>query len=364
MWWLVYCYIFLFSFVLAYLLVPLCRKLAGVTGFVSCPHPDKMGDNVVPLLGGLAIYGAFMLTVALHYLALVLAQHTSLANLVPAVVIKSIPGMLRQSQKLLAFLFGGLFILGVGLVDDRWDLKPLIKLGCQVAVAIFVAHSGIRGILFIRNTLINSAATVVWIIVIINAFNFLDNMDGLCAGVAVIASLFFFFTSATLGQFFISLMLIVLAGSVLGFLRYNFSPASIYMGDAGSMFIGYVLAILTVLATYYSKESQTIFPVILPVIVLAVPLYDLATVVLMRFRRGIPVFKASPHHFSFRLLSLGMNQRGATLLIYLITFCSGIAALLLPRVGTTGAILILIQTMAMLIIIALLERYGRTRNPR
>jgi len=362
MWWLVYLYIFLFSFALAYALVPLCRRLARVTGFMSQPHPDKMGEEAVPLLGGLAIYAAFVLTVTLHYLALALVKNTALVNVVPAVVIENIPGVFRQSQKLLAFLFGGLFIFGIGLIDDRWNMRPILKLGFQAAVALFMVINGIRITFFVMNVFISSAATVIWIVVIINAFNFLDNMDGLCAGVAAIAALFFFFVSSTLEEFFISLMLIILAGSALGFLKYNFSPASIYLGDAGSMFIGYVMAVLTIMATFYSREHRTIFPVILPIIVLALPLYDMATVILMRMRRKIPVYKASPHHFSFRLLSLGMNQRGATLLIYLITFCIGIAAVLLPRVkGSTGAILILIQTMAILVIIALLERYGRNK---
>jgi UDP-GlcNAc:undecaprenyl-phosphate/decaprenyl-phosphate GlcNAc-1-phosphate transferase len=361
MWWLVYCYMFIFSFGLTFVLVPLCRKLAPLTGFVSNPHPDKMGETPVPLLGGLAIYAGFTLTVALHFLFLSLFRNTSLVELVPDTVLKNIPGVLAQSKKLLAFLFGGMIIFLVGLIDDRWEMKPLVKLACQVGVAFFIAVCGIKITFFIRSDLLSTLATVLWIVTVINAFNFFDNMDGLCAGVAAIASIFFFFTSATMHEFFISLMLTVIAGSLLAFLRFNFSPASIYMGDAGSMFIGYVLASLTVLATYYSTSQQTFFPVILPVIVLAVPLYDLAVVMLMRVRRGLSVFKASPHHFSFRLLSLGMSVRNATLMIYLITFCTGLAAVLLPHVGTTGAVLVLIQVMVILIIIGLLERHGRSK---
>ena len=362
MWWLVYFYMFIFSFALTFALVPLCRKLAPRTGFVSNPHPDKMGETPVPLLGGLAIYAGFTLTVALHFVFLALFRHTSLAEVVPDAVLRNIPGMLAQSKKLLAFLFGGMIIFLIGLIDDRWEMKPFVKLICQIGVAFFVAICGIRATFFIRSDLLSTLTTVVWIVAVINAFNFFDNMDGLCAGVAAIASIFFFFTSATMHEFFISLMLTVIAGSLLAFLRFNFSPASIYMGDAGSMFIGYVLASLTVLATYYSTSQQTLFPVILPVIVLAVPLYDLAVVMLMRFRRGLSVFKASPHHFSFRLLSLGMSVRSATLMIYLITFCTGLAAVLLPHVGTTGAVLVLIQVMVILIIIGLLERHGRSKS--
>lgn len=362
MWWLVYVYMLIFSCALTLLIVPLCRKLARATGFVSRLHPEKMSSEPVPLLGGLAIYAGFALTVALHYLALVLVSHTALEEFVPEFILFRVPGVLMQSKKLTVFLFGGLFIFLVGLIDDRWELKPLIKLLLQVAVALFVVLNGIRGTVFIKSSLISSLLTVVWIVTIINAFNFFDNMDGLCAGVAAIAALFFFFTSATLEEFFISLMLIVLVGTLLGFLKYNFSPASIYMGDAGSMFTGYVLSVLTILATYYSKTQQTLFPVILPVVVLSVPLYDLAVVMLMRLRRGLSVFKASPHHFSFRLLSLGMNTRGAALLIYLITFCTGLAAVLLPRVSTAGAIIVLIQVMVILIIVGLLEHYGRYKT--
>jgi len=362
MWWFVYLYMFVFSFVLTYLLVPLCRRIAPQTGFVSNPHPEKMGERAVPLLGGLAIYAGFTLTVTGHYIFLALFRNTSLAALVPAAVHQNIPGILAQSKKLIAFLFGGLVIFIMGLIDDRWEMKPVVKLICQIAVAFLIAMCGIRATFFVRSTILSTLVTVAWLVTVINAFNFFDNMDGLCAGVAAISSIFFFFTSATLEEFFISLMLVVIAGTLLAFLRFNFNPASIYMGDAGSMFIGYVLAALTVLATYYSRAQQTIFPVILPVIVLAVPLYDLAVVVLMRFRRGLSVFKASPHHFSFRLLSLGMSVRGATLMIYLITCCTGIAAVLLPLVGTTGAVLVLIQVMVILIIIGLLEQYGRNKS--
>ncbi len=360
MWALVYAYIFVFSVVLSLLLVPLTRKLALRYGFLSKPHPDKAAAGPTPLLGGLAIYFSFALTILLHWALLVaLKNSTLLMRFVPEQVIHYIPGVVKQSGRLLSVVGGGFLITVLGLIDDKRGLSPSWKLAGQVACALAVILSGIRITLFLPGFLPGCILTLVWIVAVTNAFNFLDNMDGLCAGVAAIASLLFFLTAAYLEQYFVALVLLAVAGSVLGFLRYNFPPASIFMGDAGSMFIGYTLACLTVVATFYSPESRTFLPVVLPVVVLAIPLYDLITVTFVRWRKKLPVFKASKDHFSFRLLNLGMSSRGAVLFIYLLTFCIGIGATQLPKLDLAGVMVVLVQSVTVLAIVALLEHFGK-----
>ncbi len=360
MWLLVYTYIFAFSLVLSLWLVPVARTLAVRHGFLAKPHPEKASAERTPLLGGAAIYLSFALTILLHWAFLLIFRRSSLLEaIVPQQVIHYIPGLIKQSGRLLAILGGGFLIAVVGLVDDKRDLSPLWKLAGQIVCALVVIIAGVRVTLFIPGVLPGALFTLLWIVALTNAFNFLDNMDGLCAGVAAITSLLFFFTAAYTEQYFVSLILLALAGSSLGFLRYNFTPASIFMGDAGSMFLGYTLACLTVVATFYSSESQTYFPVVLPVVVLAIPLYELITVTFIRQRKKRSMFKPSKDHFSFRLATLGMSQRGAVLFIYLLTFCIGLSATQLPKVDMVGVIVILVQCVTILALVTVLEHFGK-----
>jgi UDP-GlcNAc:undecaprenyl-phosphate GlcNAc-1-phosphate transferase len=292
-------------------------------------------------------------------LLLTLKDSALLARVVPPQVLHYIPGVIKQTGRLLSIILGGALIVVLGLVDDKRELRPLWKLVGQTVCSLAVVLSGIRITLFIPGFLPGCLLTLLWIVALTNAFNLLDNMDGLSAGVAAIASLLFFLTAAYLKQYFVSLILLALAGSTLGFLRYNFPPASIFMGDAGSMFLGYMLACLTVVATFYSPGSRTFFPVILPVVVLAIPLYELITVTFIRWRKALPVFKPSKDHFSFRLTNLGMSPRSAVLFIYLLTFCIGIGATQLPKVDLLGVAVVFVQSVAILVVVALLEHFGK-----
>ncbi len=360
MWALVYAYIFVFSLVVSLLCVPVARRLAQRLGIVSKTHPDKAASGPTPLLGGVAIYFGFAFTILLHWgLLLFLRDSALLKAIVPQAVLDYIPGVIKQSGRLLSIIFGGLLIVVLGIIDDKRELRPLWKLSGQVVCSLAIVLAGVRITLFIPGFLPGCLLTILWIVALTNAFNFLDNMDGLSAGVAAVASLLFFFTAAYLNQYFVSLILLALAGSTLGFLRYNFPPASIFMGDAGSMFLGYTLACLTVIATFYSGESRTFFPVILPVVVLAIPLYELVTVSFIRWRKNVPVFRASRDHFSFRLVKLGMTRRGAVLFIYLLTFCIGVGATQLPKVDLLGVAVVFVQSVAILVVVALLEHFGK-----
>jgi UDP-GlcNAc:undecaprenyl-phosphate GlcNAc-1-phosphate transferase len=349
---------------LASALVPVCRRVARRSGVLATPHPDKAEIRPTPLMGGVAIFAAFAVTVLGAYVLMLLVRSGALVSVVPEAVRQYAAGVVNQSTKLAVVLVGGLCVLVLGLIDDKCGLGPVPKLVVELAVAIAVVLFGVRLSVFVPSAVLGGVVTVVWILVVINAMNFLDNMDGLAAGVVAIAAFFFLLTAIQYEQFFVSAMLAVLVGAVVGFLFYNVHPASIFMGDAGSLFLGYMLAVLTILGTYYRPERPTTFPIVVPLVVLAVPLYEMATVTAIRLKKGLSPFKASKHHFSFRMRGLGLGVRGAVGFICLVTACTGVAALLLPQLDTTGAILDLLLVALVLTLVALLEYWGGRRARR
>jgi len=202
--------------------------------------------------------------------------------------------------------------------------------------------------------------SVLWIVAITNAFNFMDNMDGLSAGVGLIACIVLAGACFKMGQLFVPGALLVTAGALAGFLLFNFPPAKIFMGDGGSTVVGYLIGCLSLLGTYYSTASQqdhqpAVYSVFIPVVVLAVPLYDVLTVIVLRIREGRSPFAGDQRHFSHRLLSRGLSVRNAVLTIYLITFITAITATFLTYADLFTAVLILIQVAAILTVLAVLE---------
>jgi UDP-GlcNAc:undecaprenyl-phosphate GlcNAc-1-phosphate transferase len=167
-----------------------------------------------------------------------------------------------------------------------------------------------------------------------------------------------------LGEFFISLILVAFMGSLLGFLTYNWSPASIFLGDCGSLFIGYVMASLTLLERYVSHASSSYFPVLMPVLVLAMPLLDTATVVVIRLKEGRPIYVGDSRHISHRLVSLGLSPQTAVLVIYLITFCLGMGAASLADATPVETLLILLQSAGMVTLVLILLFFERRVLPR
>jgi UDP-GlcNAc:undecaprenyl-phosphate GlcNAc-1-phosphate transferase len=209
--------------------------------------------------------------------------------------------------------------------------------------------------------------TVLWITAITNAFNFLDNMDGLSAGVAAVCTTAFLITALSIQQWFVAAALALLLGALLGFLCFNFPPASIFMGDSGSLLIGLVLGVLTVRTTFLPPDRDLgagWYAVFAPVIVLALPLYDLIVVSAIRILNGRSPFVGDTNHFSHRLVARGMSRRTAVLCLYLVTAATAVAAIILPHVRTTSAALLIFgQTLLILGVVALLEQHPLPPNP-
>jgi UDP-GlcNAc:undecaprenyl-phosphate GlcNAc-1-phosphate transferase len=258
----------------------------------------------------------------------------------------------------------------VGLADDVFGDRFHVgaKAFGQLLAAAVLILADVRTS-FLPYEWMNTAVTLLWIVGITNAFNLLDNMDGLAAGVALVASFVLLLNAVSLSEFFISLVLAAFMGSLLGFLLFNFlhiGTSRIFLGDCGSLFVGFVMASLTLLERYLSHASNTLFPVLMPVLVLAVPILDTFTVIVIRLREGRPIYVGDSRHLSHRLVSLGLSPRQAVLFIWLATFCLGLGALTLPHATQSRAVLVLTQAagfVALLLILLFVERRSEERLP-
>lgn len=349
--------LFLVSYALSVNLVPWVRTNAVRLGLLDLPGARKVHRVPTPLGGGIAVFVATNVPIV-GGLVVAWLLRDGAPDWVPALLARHLPGLLSKASSVLVIVGGGVVLFALGLVDDRTGLGPRIKLAVQVAVALSVALLGVRVSLFVEAPWFGVLVTVGWVVLVTNSFNLLDNMDGLTSGVALIAALLFFWVAVQTGQWFVACYLLVLAGATAGFLRHNFPPATIFLGDAGSLFIGYQISILTVVSTFY-ESRYTVFPVALPILILAVPLFDTASVVWIRWREGRPIFVGDKKHLSHRFVEAGMSPTEAVLVIYLLTLAAGIGAVILYRTDTIGAGLLLLQLLVLLAVVGLLERAGR-----
>jgi UDP-GlcNAc:undecaprenyl-phosphate GlcNAc-1-phosphate transferase len=359
-WLLAYFYIFDVSFLLALVLTPLFRRLSYRWGFLDQPESErKIHSQAMPLMGGAAVLLAFAVNVVFNYLVVMpLVYRYGLPLLDVAELAQHREGAIMAGPRLAVLLLGGAGMVALGMRDDKDDLHAGWKFFWQTVIALAVALIGIRVKLFGELWWLNCAVTVAWILVITNAMNFLDNMDGLCAGVGLICALLFAFIAGVQQQYFVCVLALAFAGALLGFLPYNFKPASIFLGDMGSHFVGYMLAVLPVMATFYRPDSPTWLPVLIPLLVLAVPLLDMGMVMWIRIRNGKPVYHGDVNHISHRLVRLGLPQSWAVTLIYLITLTLGLGATVLLWSELTAAIIVIIQALCVFAIVTLLERFG------
>jgi UDP-GlcNAc:undecaprenyl-phosphate GlcNAc-1-phosphate transferase len=353
------------------------RRFGPQWGLVDKPGHRKIHSTIMPTGGGLAIWLGIVGPLAVGQLAVWIlyacgfgVKHAgppdgSLTGLVAL----HLGGLMQQSGKLWTILAGGTVLTLLGILDDRFGLSWKLRLGVETVVAVALVALGWRMSLFIDAPWLSGALSVLWIVGLINSFNMLDNMDGLSAGVAAIAATILAVVmlavpspATHLPQLFIGGFLLVIVGSLLGFLGHNRPPARLFMGDAGSYLIGYLLAVITLTATFAGANLPK-YVNLAPLCVLAVPLYDTLTVVVIRLRAGRSPFVGDRNHFSHRLVELGMTKGQAVLTIYLATATCGLGALLLHEVDALGAIVILALVACTLLLVAILETAGRRNRP-
>lgn len=301
---------------------PLWRKWCERTGTIDDPGHRKIHSKPIPLAGGLAVMTGLLVPLILGVLiAFIPSFHTNAVGLFQH-------GFSRRGVELAGITFGALGMLFLGLWDDRSELRPGIKFSGQLLVALIVAASGVRITLFIDSLLFSYFITVLWILTVVNAFNFMDNMNGLCAGLGTIASIYFATISASYGEYLVAAISFLVAGALLGFLPYNFPKASAFLGDAGSHLVGYLMAVLAILPHFYTPKHPHVLAVLIPLVILAIPLGDLLSVVILRWKIGQPFYVGDNNHLSHRLVRAGCTPTFAVIVIWLLAAATGALAFL------------------------------------
>jgi UDP-GlcNAc:undecaprenyl-phosphate/decaprenyl-phosphate GlcNAc-1-phosphate transferase len=328
------------------LTLPCWRAWSRRAGLVDDPGHRKIHDSPIPLAGGLAVLSGVcipvLLGVGLVFVELrgrspsvteadslkpsqaaqpsVLAPVPSAkAQLLDSATAKLVAyGFGRRAVQLTAIVIGALGMVCLGLIDDRCELRPALKFGGQLLIAVLVAAAGVRVTLFVPNLVFSYLVTILWILTVTNALNFMDNMNGLCTGLGAIGAWCFALVAAAQGHYLVALLAFLTCGALLGFLPYNFPRASAFLGDSGSHLVGYLLAVLAILPHFYTPQRPRVLAVFAPLLILAVPLLDLAWVVVVRWRMGQPFYRGDTNHLSHRLVRRGLNPVQAVLLIWLL----------------------------------------------
>jgi UDP-GlcNAc:undecaprenyl-phosphate GlcNAc-1-phosphate transferase len=309
--------IILASGLISFVATPLARRLAQSINFFDNPEKRKIHLTPVPMLGGVAIY----------------------IGMVAALTMSN----LHPYRELTGVVGGATVVTLFGLWDDRYGMRPLVKMAGQAIAAGVLIGSGIQATLF-PSQILNVALTLLWVIGITNAINFLDNMDGLAAGITMVASGFFFAMAIIEELGLVASLAAATLGASVGFLYYNFKPASLFMGDAGSMLLGFVLAVLGIKLKFVGRPLSVTW--MIPIVILGVPIFDATLVVISRIRRSKPVYQAGKDHTSHRLVAvLGVTQARAVMTLYLIAAVLGLLAIML-RDATS------LQARALLVILA------------
>lgn len=325
--------ILVFGFATSLGLTPLSRQIAMRLGVVDKPNQRKIHHDHKPLMGGLAIYVAFTLSLLLF----------------------SPPQHLIQLGAVLA---GAAFLALVGLLDDRYELGIKTKLVAQFIAALAVVVTGIQIHLF-KIPILDYAATILWLMTLSNAVNFLDNMDGLTAGLSAIAGGFFMVIAYLEGLTLVSSLAAAVLGSAIGFLVYNFNPASTFMGDMGALVLGFVLGVLGIKLEFGEQPLSVTWMV--PLLVLALPLFDICLVVFTRLSEGRSPGQAGKDHTSHRLMSLGLSQRQTLAVLYAACIFFGTLGLLVRAAPTEAAFRVGIAGLALLAVLFVVMLFVRKK---
>jgi UDP-GlcNAc:undecaprenyl-phosphate GlcNAc-1-phosphate transferase len=310
------------AFLTTLLALPLWRKWCLRVNLVDDPGARKIHDKPIPLAGGLAVLTGILLP--LFAGAILLKLHVAKISSAGLIV----HGLDRRALELAAIAFGAIAITFLGWLDDKHELKPLPKFAGQFLIALLVAIACKRITLFVPSLFFSYAITILWLLTVINAFNFMDNMNGLCAGLGAIGAWKFGVIAGADGEYLVALIALLVCGALVGFLPWNFPNARAFLGDAGSHLVGYLLAVLAILPHFYTRQNPHPLAVLSPLFVLAIPLIDLAQVVIFRTLKRKPFWIGDTNHLSHRLVQLGLNRTKAVLLLWLAAAIIGCIALL------------------------------------
>jgi UDP-GlcNAc:undecaprenyl-phosphate/decaprenyl-phosphate GlcNAc-1-phosphate transferase len=328
------------SLIIAFSATPIAKKLAFKVGAVDIPKDSRrMHKRAIAKLGGMAMVSGFFITI--------------LFNLVISLIDKSSP--LKPSYQLLGLLIGILIIVIMGLIDDLKGLSAKYKLIFQLAAAIVVVIFGTKIQIvtnpfsetgFALSPVIYYPLTIMWIVGITNAINFIDGLDGLAAGISSIAALSLFFVSVINGRWDAAILTAALAGATLGFLPYNFNPAKIFMADTGSNFLGFTLGVISIQGTL---KSYAAIAIAIPLLVLGLPLFDTVFAILRRIVKGKSIMEADRGHLHHRLIDMGLSHKQSVVIMYIFSAALGLCAIVLADKGIFTAIILVILISAFII---------------
>jgi len=331
------------------------RALARRFDILDRPGPRKCHLAPVARTGGLAVLIALLAIVwgslwLLPYLRSSVVSsylYTSLTEIANYPVI---------TRKLWALLCGGLLVAGVGLLDDIKGVgfPPRYKFAGQIAAALVLLPAGIYMDLLNCNHYVSMLVSVVWIVGITNAFNLLDNMDGLASGIALICSFIFLVLVMVKGEFFIALLLSAVIGATLGFFQFNIRGGWIFLGDSGSLLLGYLLGAVSLMATYVDPRDTSLFPVLAPLIILGLPLFDTFSVIVITLRKKRPVFQGDEMQLSHRLVRMGMTMRQAVYFSYLMAFAIALNGLLMLDSRVLHSVIAIVEVTALVAMVTVL----------
>lgn len=354
-WWQLYLVVFALATVFSLVLTPAFEKVARWTNFLD--RPDQLTHNrhekATPVLGGVAMFLSWIFTIGVCMMAAFTMNNVQ----VDPAIVNTLQGVPIVAERLTFLCIGAFMATLLGFTDDYYRLGAGKKFVGQLVIAIIAVWlGGVRITVFINSDVVSWGISILWIMLIINAINFLDNMDGLAAGISAIAMLLLTAVAVVSGQHFIAALGASGAGCIIGFWFFNHSPASIFMGDSGSHFLGYLLAVLSASTTYYMPHvSSTRLTFLIPLFILAIPLFDAMAVVLIRLYNRKPIYIGDHNHISHRFVNMGMGKKRAVLMVHLLSFVVGIGVLPLMWGDIRTSMVVVFQGFAFLLIITLLQ---------
>ena len=338
------------------ILTPLFRVIASRTGFMDVPADNHKGHKKsTPLLGGLAMFFSWLFCIASGVVAVKW-------NLFPAfsdVAATHLPGILKIYGNLCFITGGALLAVFLGLIDDKFPMSAKVKFAGQFAVALLAVFGGsVRLNILPGFPGLETAVTLFWFMLLMNSINFFDNMDGLAVGTIAIAMGLFSVIAALNCQYFMASFAILNCAVCCGFWFYNTTPATIFMGDSGSHFLGYLAAVVSSMVTFFDKSfSLSRFPVLIPLFILALPLFDTAMVVCIRTFNRKPFWIGDHNHISHRFVRMGFSRKRAVMLVHLMALTIGLGILPVFWGNFLTAAILVIQALLMLGIITFLQLY-------
>ncbi len=331
------------AFCFTFAAINICKKLAFRTGMLDIPKSEghKQHRSATPLLGGLAMSVGWVITILFG----IFASDGESVNLS------------ATGRDLLVIMLCAVASMLIGLIDDKRSLSAKHKFLLQLAVALFaVLFGGLRITLFVPSEVFSCVITVCWFLFIFNAVNFFDNMDGLAVGMAAIAFLIFLIVALVNQQILVAALCACSLGTALAFWRVNFRPASMFMGDAGSHFLAFLLAVVSVKVSYYNPAvASTRFAVLIPLFILAVPIFDAFTVIVIRLRNHKPVYVGDNNHISHRFLGMGFSRGKAVLMVHLLCLTIGLGALPILWGDWKTCLILLFEGLVFLIILSIIQ---------